>query len=254
MSLSNKEKAVAVLRSIETGSMDPMTKYVNPNKYIQHNLAAPDGFHPEVMEDIASMLRGSARVNCVRVFEDGNHVFVHSEYDFFGPKIGFDVFRFEDGLIVEHWDNLQETPASANRSGHTMIDGETRIVDRERTESNKARIRDFWETVVLGGNMLCLPAYMDSDRVVMHNPFMADGLANALKAIEESGNRMAVGPAKLVLGEGNFVLVAAEGELNGQAATYYDLFRLDGGRIVERWDVVEPLLPRNLWRNANGKF
>jgi predicted SnoaL-like aldol condensation-catalyzing enzyme len=28
-----------------------------------------------------------------------------SEYDFFGPKVGFDVFRFENGEIVEHWDN-----------------------------------------------------------------------------------------------------------------------------------------------------
>ena len=43
---------------------------------------------------------GSARANTVRVFEDGN---------FFGPKIGFATFRFEGGLIVEHWDNLQET-------------------------------------------------------------------------------------------------------------------------------------------------
>ena len=38
--------------------------------------------------------------------------FLHTDYNFFGPKIGFDIFRFEDGKIVEHWDNLQETPAS----------------------------------------------------------------------------------------------------------------------------------------------
>jgi len=38
------------------------------------------------------------------------YVFAHTEYNFFGPKIGFDVFRFEDGLIVEHWDTIQEIP------------------------------------------------------------------------------------------------------------------------------------------------
>jgi len=34
----------------------------------------------------------------------------HTEYDFFGPKIGFDVFRFEDGWIVEHWDIRETIP------------------------------------------------------------------------------------------------------------------------------------------------
>ncbi len=31
-------------------------------------------------------------------------------HDFFGPKPGFDVFRFEDGKVVEHWDTIQEIP------------------------------------------------------------------------------------------------------------------------------------------------
>lgn len=37
MDISNKEKAVALLRSIQTGDPEPVG-YVNPNKYIQHNL------------------------------------------------------------------------------------------------------------------------------------------------------------------------------------------------------------------------
>ena len=45
----------------------------------------------------------------IRVFQDRDFVFARTEYDFFGPKIGFDIFRFEEGLIVEPWDNLQET-------------------------------------------------------------------------------------------------------------------------------------------------
>jgi hypothetical protein len=32
----------------------------------------------------------------VRAFEDGDFVFTHPD-DFFGPKVGFDVFRFENG-------------------------------------------------------------------------------------------------------------------------------------------------------------
>ena len=57
--------------------------------------------------------KGSAKVNTVRVFQDGDFVFTHTDYNVFGPKIGFDIFRFEDGKIVEHWDNLQETAKSS---------------------------------------------------------------------------------------------------------------------------------------------
>jgi hypothetical protein len=28
-----------------------------------------------------------------------------------GPKIGFDIFRFENGKIAEHWDTIEEIPA-----------------------------------------------------------------------------------------------------------------------------------------------
>jgi predicted SnoaL-like aldol condensation-catalyzing enzyme len=49
-------------------------------------------------------------VNTIRVFQDSDFVFAHTEYNFFGPKIGFDIFRFEGGLIAEHWDTLEAIP------------------------------------------------------------------------------------------------------------------------------------------------
>lgn len=56
---------------------------------------------------LATLPKGSARVHTVRAFQDGNFVFTHTDYNFFGPKIGFDIFRFEDGKIVEHWDVIE---------------------------------------------------------------------------------------------------------------------------------------------------
>ncbi|MDQ1388485.1 MAG: hypothetical protein QOF56_1939 [Acidobacteriaceae bacterium] len=39
--------------------------------------------------------------------EDGDFVFTHTEYTFaIGHRVGFDIFRFENGKMVEHWDNL----------------------------------------------------------------------------------------------------------------------------------------------------
>lgn len=43
-------------------------------------------------------------INSMRSFEDGDYVVVYCIYNSGGRRI--DIFRLEDGLIVEHWDNL----------------------------------------------------------------------------------------------------------------------------------------------------
>ena len=58
-----------------------------------------------------------------------------------------------------------------------------------------------------------------------------------------------------ILGEGNFVLTVSEGKFGkGDHVAYYDLFRIENGKIVEHWDVIEPILPKSDWKNNNGKF
>ena len=57
-----------------------------------------------------------------------------------------------------------------------------------------------------------------------------------------------------VLGEGDFVLVVSEGSLAGDHSSFYDLFRVAGGKIAEHWDTIETIPPREVWKNDNGKF
>jgi predicted SnoaL-like aldol condensation-catalyzing enzyme len=57
-----------------------------------------------------------------------------------------------------------------------------------------------------------------------------------------------------VLGEGNFVLVVSEGTFGARHSSFYDLFRVENGRIAEHWDTIEEILPKEQWQNANGKF
>ena len=81
---------------------------------------------------------------------DGNVVFAHTDYNVFGPKVGFDIFRFEDGKIVEHWDNLQDTAARPGPSGHTMVDGPTTASDLDKTEANKALMQTYMDDLLYG--------------------------------------------------------------------------------------------------------
>lgn len=98
----------------------------------------------------------------------------HTDYNFFGPEIGFDIFRFEDGKIVEHWDNLQETPLSPNPSEHTMIDGTTELADLDKTEANKALVEQFVRDVLMGDAPEKLTSYFDGDNYTQHNPSIAE--------------------------------------------------------------------------------
>jgi len=58
----------------------------------------------------------------------------------------------------------------------------------------------------------------------------------------------------IVLGEGNFVLAVSEGQFGGEHTSFYDLFRLENGKIVEHWDIIETILPETEHKNTNGKF
>jgi predicted SnoaL-like aldol condensation-catalyzing enzyme len=57
-----------------------------------------------------------------------------------------------------------------------------------------------------------------------------------------------------VLGEGSFVLVVNEGLFDNAPTSFYDSYRIVGGKMVEHWDVIETLVPKEQWKNQNGKF
>jgi len=252
---AQKQQVHDLLKAIETGATDPVA-VINPSKYIQHNLGAKDGL-AGFGELLAQLPKGSARVNTVRVYQDGDFVFAHTYYNFFGPKIGFDIFRFENGKIVEHWDNLQEKPTTPNPSGHTMTDGPTVAQDLDRTDANKTLVRSFVDDILVNGRMEKLADYFDGDKYTQHNPQIADGLSGlgaALKAMAENGITMKYDRIHRVLGEGHFVAVVSEGTFAGKPTSFYDQFRVENGKIAEHWDTIETIPPKDQWKNNNGKF
>lgn len=254
MEISNKEKVVALVKSIETGAKEP-AGYINPNKYIQHNQGVADGLagFGAVLQQLPP---NSAKANTVRVFEDGDYVITHTDYNFFGPKIGFDIFRFENGQIVEHWDNLQEK-VETTASGRTQIDGPTAVTDIEKTEKNKTLVKNLLKDVFFGENPDKITEYISTQKYDQHNPAVKDGLAGlgeALKSLTDAGMPMVYEKNHIVLGEGNFILSVSEGIFMKEKVSFFDLFRIEGDKVVEHWDTIEKMTPESEAQNTNGKF
>ena len=254
MTVSKKDQIRALLKSIETGNSEPIA-VVNEAKYIQHNPQTHEG-----SEGLAvlfqSLSRTSPRVNIVRTFEDGDFVFAHTEYDFTNRNIGFEVFRFEDGQAVEHWDNIQRRQGH-NKIGRSMVDGPTEAVDHELTESNRAFVRSFVETVLVDGELSRLADYVDEKTYAEHNPRLIDNVSAfkiELEVSDKGQRHVDYQQVHRVLAEGNFVLCVSEGFLGEDHSAFYDLFRVEEGKLAEHWDTTEKIAPKNEWKNDNGKF
>jgi len=255
MTTKRIEQIYTLLKGIETGD-EASVAVVNPDKYIQHNPQTHEGG-----EGLAALFKrlslSSPRVNIVRIFSDGDYVFGHTEYDFDTSRVGFEIFRFEGDFTVEHWDNIQPRKGP-NPSGHTMVDGPGEATDLEKTDKNREMVRAFVDDVLINGQFDKLEHYIDNDNYSEHNPRIGDGLValrSALSAAAPNGD-ITINYHRMhrILALGNFVLTVSEGSVNGIHSSFFDLFRVAEGKLVEHWDTTEAVPPRSEWKNDNGKF
>ncbi len=253
--MTNKEKVLAVLKSLETGDSKPAENYINKDKYIQHNVNVPDG-REALIGFLPILKKDGTKFENIRIFEDGDYVFTHNKYFIFGSeKVAFDIFRFENGLIVEHWDNLSEL-TQANPSGRTQLDGATKITDLDTTKENKSLISNFINDVLMGKNADKVVDYIGKE-YLQHNSNIGDGLnalGIALTEMAKNGMAMVYTKSHMLLAEGNFVLTVCEANIGNKPHAMYDLFRVDNGKIAEHWDIIEEMVPSSQHQHTNGKF
>ena len=257
--MTNKEKALALIGTFRSGDTRVASSLLAEG-YIQHNLSygtGRDAFISSV-EYLASA-PVKTTVKNIRVFEDGDKVFLQTVYNFAGAgeQVAFDIFRFdENGLIAEHWDNLTAV-AAPNPSGHTQIDGYMTIEDIDMTEVNRKIVGDFLYDVMQGNNPEKTSGYFNGDIYIQHNTGIADGVSGliaALSAMADQGIAMIYDEVHMVLAQGNFVLAVSEGSFGGVPTSFYDLWRVKDGKIAEHWDVMETITDPSTWQNSNGKF
>jgi len=116
----NKKNVVEFYnKALNDKDFDAARKYMGP-RYTQHNPVAADG--PEGLKGFIQFLRDkfpNSRSEIKRVFADGDYVIVHvhaiREPGTRGRAI-IDIFRLENGKVVEHWDVAQDVPEKAANS------------------------------------------------------------------------------------------------------------------------------------------
>lgn len=257
--MTNKEKALELINTFVTGDVEKAAVLLAEG-YIQHNLSygtGRDAFLGSVQYLAAAPVKTT--VENIRTYEDGDKVFLQTIYNFAGAgkQVAFDIFRFdEQGKIAEHWDNLTSM-AEPNPSGRTQVDNVYPVKDLEKTEANRQLVKNFLYDVMQGNNLDKMPEYFAGDIYIQHNTGIADGVSGlgvALAALAEQGIQMIYNKVHQVLAQGNYVLAVSEGTFGDVPTSYYDLWRVENGKIAEHWDVMETIADKSTWQNDNGKF
>jgi predicted SnoaL-like aldol condensation-catalyzing enzyme len=255
LGVTARQAMIDIFRNKDATTVD---RYFD-QRLIQHDPNLADGLAG--MKSFAVEVAGSpnADIAIYRTLVDGDFVLLHSKYQgiarFGGSAIGFDLFRFNDGKIAEHW-GAQQPEEPPNLSGRTEVDGSTDVLDRERTEANRTLVRAYRETVFVSLRFDRIEEFVDGAHYAQHASKIGDGIAglrNRIASVAKAGGQLNI-TARRYVADGNFVLVLSEGDLPTGPTAIYDLFRAKSGKIVEHWDVLTPIPPRAQWKNANGPF
>jgi predicted SnoaL-like aldol condensation-catalyzing enzyme len=228
-------------------------------QFVQHDPNISDGLVG--LRQYAAEIAASpgAKINIYRSLEDGDLVLLHSKYEGLSGRlaslIAFDLFRFKDCKIVEHWGG-QEPESPPNPSGHTQIDGPTDIADRDRTEENRELVRAFKETVTVQLRFDQIGRFIQDGNYTQHASKIGDGIGRMKSRVAEVAkpSGMPVLNPRRYVADGNFVLALVEANAEGGPTANYDLFRVQDGKIVEHWDVLSRIPPREQWKNSNGPY
>jgi predicted SnoaL-like aldol condensation-catalyzing enzyme len=130
--------------------------------------------------------------------------------------------------------------------------------------ANKKIAYDFFRIVLRGLRLDQAEKYMQ-EGYIQHNPNADTGLKGFKEYFQKLGGPKPV-PDTLpglvaIQAEGDYVTLSFVREADDPVAkgqkyttTWFDMFRIENGKIAEHWDTLEAIPPRDQWKNSNGKF
>jgi predicted SnoaL-like aldol condensation-catalyzing enzyme len=122
------------------------------------------------------------------------------------------------------------------------------------TAANKKLVVDFYRTVFIEKRVVEGFERFVAPQYIQHNPVLATGREAAVKFLAPRVTRESITDIKRVIAEGELVVlhVHSRTRLNDRGRAVIDIFRVADGKIVEHWDVIQPVPEKSA--NTNTMF
>jgi len=127
--------------------------------------------------------------------------------------------------------------------------------DAQQQEQNKKTVVDFYESGLNQKDFEAASKYF-GPRYTQHNPNAADGPEGFKAFLQFLKEKFPASRSEIkrVFADGDYVIlhVHAVREPGTRGVAVVDIFKLENGKIVEHWDVVQPIPEKAA--NTNGMF
>lgn len=127
-------------------------------------------------------------------------------------------------------------------------------VETSHSERNKAIVRACYEDFFVNRRLDRLAEHIH-EQFVQHSPDSPSGRAEYLTHLAEASFNGGTSDIRLILADGDYVAVHHHMTLRddkGPGLAVVDLWRLEDGKLVEHWDVEQPM--PEAARVPNGMF
>ncbi|GLQ74144.1 nuclear transport factor 2 family protein [Vibrio penaeicida] len=225
--------------------------------YVQHAPDYPDGAEPLRVELLKYLDDNpNIEVDILRTIAEKDYVAIHSAWTNNGSTdVYVDIWRVEDGKLVEHWDHYQGVESSTELSGP-----EVDMYARQNPDLNRTKALRVINTYNDLSDLNDVRRFVDAN-FVGHTPEAQNGkgaFINHLQGMAQNGKRFVRTPAQTIA-MGDMVLVHSkqvDRDVENDLGTgYIDIFRFNNqGKIVEQWSVEQKVKPVDERYNINEIF
>ncbi|WP_371170662.1 nuclear transport factor 2 family protein [Aliiroseovarius sp. 2305UL8-7] len=253
----NKVVAIRALTEMfDAQNVELIDELYHPD-YIQHSPSIADG-RDGIRAGVTWMKENGMKPQreIARVLAQGDLVGIQARVSFGeDTAIVGDIFRFEDGQIIEHWDTTQaEVPQSETANGNSMIDGGGDVdkyvstMDLARNTMNAVR---FFDTGIAGDIETLKELF--GDEYIQHNPMVPNGIEPIFGFFKDSDGTLSNVTVHQTISDGDLTMALVEYADWGNAVI--EIVRHDEeGKIVEHWDIVQKIPAAEDFAHDNGMF
>jgi predicted SnoaL-like aldol condensation-catalyzing enzyme len=191
--------------------------------YLQHNPIAKSGV--STFRALMASLISSASFSYQRylTLAECDLAVVYGRYSQSG--VIFDMFRVQNDKIVEHWDS------DSNQASPTSAVGA--LDATAASAAHRQLFLDLAAAVLVGADRSRVSEFLSVDYIDHRNTGTPGPTALTTMLTAED---IAYTRVHHVIADGNFVFALSEGKRGSTNYGFYDLFRAESSKFVERWD------------------